>query len=146
MTRNNLENPIFLTIMLIFITTINVISSIHFFLIMIAGFLFNAFYICLKKRYLYSLSFIILTFLFIEINSGLKPFSLVLLSFFLYIFILPKVERIVSFTTIYPYLFIILFYFGVFIIWSLTFSMQTPIIFVLFLNIIIDIVLFGILV
>lgn len=146
MTRNNLENPIFLTIMLIFITTINVISSIHFLLIMLCGFLFNAFYICLKKRYLYSLTFIILTFLFIEINSGLKPFSLVLLSFFLYIFILPKVERIVSFTAIYPYLFIILFYLGVFVIWSITFNVQTPIMLILFLNIIIDIFLFGILV
>ena len=67
MTRNNLDNPIFLFIVLIIAITVNTIASIHFLLIMFAGVLFTAFYRCLRKRYLYSLTFVILAFLFISI-------------------------------------------------------------------------------
>ena len=80
MTRNNLDNPIFLFIVLIMAITVNIISSIHFLLITFAGILFTAFYRCLRKRYLYSLTFVVIAFLFIEINTGLKPFTLTLLS------------------------------------------------------------------
>lgn len=143
MTRNNLDNPLFLFILLILIVTINTISSIHFLLIMIVGVLFNAFYVCLKNRYLYSLFFVILTFLFIEINSGLKPFSLILLSFFLYVFIIPKIERIISYKGFYPYIFIILFYLGVIFIWEISFDMADNVLSVLFLNMLIDLIFFG---
>ena len=85
MTRNNLDNPFFLFLVLLMAITINTIFSIHFLLIMFAGILFTAFYRCLKKRYLYSLAFVIIAFLFIEVNTGLKPFSLSLLSLFIYI-------------------------------------------------------------
>ena len=81
MIRNNLDNPIFLMLVLLMAITINAITSIHFLLVMFAGILFTAFYRTLRKRYLYSLTFVVIAFLFIEINSGLKPFSLSLLSF-----------------------------------------------------------------
>lgn len=143
MIRNNLENPIFLYILLILIVTINTISSIHFLLIMLAGVLFNAFYICLKKRYLYSLFAVIVTFLFVEINSGLKPFSLVLLSFFLYVFIIPRLEKFVSFSKINNYLFILLFYIGVMVIWQFNFTTDNNITSVLLFNMLIDLIFFG---
>ena len=63
MTRSNLDNPIFLFILLVLIVTVNAISSIHFLLVMLAGILFTAFYRCLRKRYLYSLAFVIISFL-----------------------------------------------------------------------------------
>ncbi|GGD37951.1 hypothetical protein GCM10012288_10060 [Malaciobacter pacificus] len=143
MIRNNLENPIFLYILLILIVTVNTISSIHFLLIMLSGVLFNAFYICLKKRYLYSLFFVIITFLFVEINSGLKPFSLVLLSFFLYVFVIPQTERLVSFSRLNNYLHIVLFYIGVFITWELNFENSDGISLILLINMFIDLIFFG---
>ena len=79
MSRNNLDNPIFLFIVLLLIIAVNTISSIHFLLVMFAGILFTIFYKCLKGRYLYSLAFVVIAFLFIEVNTGLKPFTLCLL-------------------------------------------------------------------
>lgn len=122
---------------------INMISSVHFVLIMLSGVLFNILYLCLKKRYIYSSMVVIFTFLFIEINSGLNPFSLTILSLFLYAFIIPTVEKIVSFDYLNPYINITLFYLGVIFIWWLSFGLQTHIIISLLGNILIDIIFFG---
>lgn len=144
MTRNNLDNPIFLFIVLILAITVNAISSIHFLLVIFAGILFTAFYRCLKKRYLYSLAFTIVAFLFIEINTGLKPFSLTLLSLFIYIFILPKDESHTSYNLSSSYLYIAFFYIGLLIIWSMSFGINFNILITLFLNLLIDLIFFGV--
>ena len=144
MTRNNLDNPIFLFIVLIFAVTVNAISSIHFLLVMFAGILFTAFYRCLRKRYLYSLTFVVMAFLFIEINSGLKPFSLSLLSLFIYIFILPKVENSNTYNSSNSYIYIIIFYIGLIVLWSLFFGMDERIFFTLMINTFIDLIFFGV--
>jgi len=144
MTRNNLDNPIFLFALLLVIITINTISSIHFLLIMISGVTFISFYLSLKRKYPYSLFFIVLTFTFIEINSGLKPFSLSLLSLFIYIFIIPKVDRIMSFNKLNEYIYILIFYLGVFLIWVMTLGMSDNFITIIFVNIIIDLLFFGV--
>ncbi|APW65937.1 hypothetical protein [Arcobacter peruensis] len=144
MTRNNLDNPIFLFTFLLVAITINTISSIHFLLIMLAGVTFVAFYTCLKRKYLYSLLFVVLTFFFIEINSGLKPFSLTLLSLFIYIFIIPKTHRIMSFSSLNEYIYILIFYLGVFFIWVMTIGMSDSFIAIIFVNIIIDLLFFGV--
>ncbi|MGM0518709.1 MAG: hypothetical protein ACQERD_03575, partial [Campylobacterota bacterium] len=115
---NNLENPIFLFTLLLLAITLNIISSIYFLLILMCGVLFIAFYECLQSRRLYSLFFIVLTFTFIEINSGLKPLSLTLLSLFLYIFIVPSINRSITYSNINKYIYVILFYIGMLIIWS----------------------------
>ncbi|AXX94808.1 MULTISPECIES: hypothetical protein [Arcobacter] len=144
MTRNNLDNPLFLFIVLIIAITINTIASIHFLLIMLSGIIFTAFYRCLRKRYLYSLALVILAFLFIEINSGLKPFSLSLLSLFIYIFILPKVDNSTSFNLINSYIYIMFFYIGLTIMWALSFGMDERIFLSLIVNLIIDLLFFGV--
>ncbi len=143
MTRNNLDNPFFLFIVLIIAITVNTISSIHFLLIMLAGVLFTGFYRCLRKRYLYSLTFIVLAFLFIEINSGLKPFSLTLLSLFIYIFILPKMENSFSYNSVNDYLYISFFYVGLIFLWSFSLGLDENILFALFINFLIDLIFFG---
>lgn len=144
MTRNNLDNPIFLFTLLLAIITINTISSIHFLLIMLAGVCFIAFYACLKRKYLYSLLFVILTFMFIEINSGLKPLTLTLLSLFIYIFIIPSIHRIMSFKALNEYIYILIFYLGLSLIWVMTIGMSDNFITVIFINIIIDLIFFGV--
>ncbi len=144
MTRNNLDNPIFLFIVLILAITVNAISSIHFLLVMFTGILFTAFYRCLKKRYLYSLAFTIIAFLFIEINTGLKPFSLTLLSLFIYVFILPKDESYTSYNVASSYIYMGVFYLGLLIIWSIVFGLDFSLFLTLFINLIIDVIFFGV--
>jgi hypothetical protein len=123
--------------------TVNIISSIHFLLIMFAGILFTAFYRCLRKRYLYSLTFVVIAFLFIEINTGLKPFTLTLLSLFIYIFILPKDENHTSYNLSSSYIYIIFFYLGLLILWSIIFGLNTTMLFTIFVNTIVDLLFFG---
>jgi hypothetical protein len=144
MTRSNLDNPIFLFILLVLIVTVNAISSIHFLLVIFAGILFTAFYRCLKKRYLYSLTFVVIAFLFIEINTGLKPFSLTLLSLFIYVFILPKEESYTSYNLSSSYIYIIFFYIGLLIMWSIMFGFDLNILIALFINLLIDLIFFGV--
>ena len=143
MTRNNLDNPIFLFIVLLIAITVNIISSIHFLLIMFAGILFTAFYRCLRKRYLYSLTFVVIAFLFIEVNIGLKPFTLSLLSLFIYVFVLPKDENHTSYNLSSSYIYIIFFYLGFLILWSIIFELNTQILLTLFANVMIDLLFFG---
>ena len=144
MAKNNLDNPFFLFIVLLLAVTVNTISSIHFLLVMFAGILFTAFYRCLKKRYLYSLTFVVIAFLFIEINTGLKPFSLTLLSLFIYIFILPKDESYTSYNVSSGYLYIIFFYIGLLVMWTIVFGFDLDISVILFINLIIDLMFFGV--
>ena len=143
MAKNNLDNPFFLFIVLLLAVTVNTISSIHFLLVMFAGILFTAFYRCLKKRYLYSLTFVVIAFLFIEINTGLKPFSLTLLSLFIYIFILPKDESYTSYNISSGYIYIIFFYIGLIIMWSILFGLHSHLLITLFINLIIDLIFLG---
>lgn len=146
MTRNNLDNPIFLFTLLLIAVILNTISSIYFLLIMLSGILFMAFFVCLKRKYFYSLTFVVIAFLLIEVNSGLKPLSLTLLSLFLYIFILPRINRTMSFSSLNSYLYITIFYIGVMLIWSLTTDINETIVKAIVLNILIDLVLFGVLI
>ena len=145
MTRNNLDNPVFLFIVLTLAVMVNTISSIHFLLVMFSGILFTAFYRCLKERYLYSLTFVVIAFLFIEVNTGLKPFTLSLLSLFLYIFILPKDENYTYNNLSSSYIYIIIFYIGLLIIWSVVFELNETILVTLLVNILIDLIFFGVL-
>ena len=144
MTRNNLDNPFFLFIILSLVVMVNTISSIHFLLVMFAGILFTIFYRCLKERYLYSLAFVVIAFLFIEINTGLKPFTLSLLSLFLYIFILPKDENYSYDNLSSSYIYILIFYIGLLIIWSVVFELNETILITIFVNILIDLIFFGV--
>ena len=143
MTKSNLDNPIFLFIILSLVVMVNTISSIHFLLVMFAGILFTIFYRCLKERYLYSLAFVVIAFLFIEINTGLKPFTLSLLSLFLYIFILPKDENYSYDNLSSSYIYILIFYIGLLIIWSVVFELNETILITIFVNILIDLIFLG---
>src|SRR5574344_856361 len=125
MIRNRLENPIILFFVLLVIISINLIASINFFLIMFSGVLFIA-------------------FLFIEINSGLKPFSLTLLSLFIYIFIIPKSDSYGSYDLANSYVYMLFFYVGLIIMWSLFYGMDEKIFFALLLNILFDFIFFGV--
>ena len=140
MIKNSLDNPIFLLTILILAVISNLIASVHFLLVLFVGIIFTAFYRTLKKRYYYLFFLVIVAFLFIEINSGLKPFSLSLLSFFIYIFIIPRYESN-SFSSL---VYVIFFYLGLTIMWFLSFGLDERIIFALIINLFIDLLFFGV--
>jgi len=138
--KHILDNPFFLFFLILFIVSVSFISSIHFLVILFAGVLSNLFYRTIRQKYYYSLAFVIIAFLIIELNIGLKPFSLSLISFFMYIFIVPKYED--NHTS--GFLYILIFYFVLSILWLIFFNFEIMDIYTLMMNIIMDIVLFGI--
>ena len=146
MRRNNLDNPLFIFFIFILTIIVNTISSIYFLSITLAGLVFTAFFVCLKKKYYYSLFLTILAFLFIEVNSGLRPLSLTLLSLFIHVYVLPYINRIMSFSKLNTYLYITIFYIGILILWSFQTEITSTIFFSIILNIFIDFILFGVMI
>ncbi|RBQ31532.1 hypothetical protein ACNSOS_02185 [Aliarcobacter vitoriensis] len=140
MVRNSLDNPVFIFFLLVFAVSINFLASIHFLVIIFAGIISTAFYRTLKQRYYYSFALVIIAFLFIELNMGLKPFSLSLLSFFVYLFIIPRYEQ----SHVNGFLYIIFFYIGLAIMWYIFFNFDTIFSYILIVNLIIDLIIFGI--
>ena len=146
MTKNLLDNPFFLFIFCLFSIVLNTILSSHFILLTFSGFIFLMFYVALKNRYYYSLLTVIITFTFIEYNIGLHLFSLSIISLFIYVFIVPFINRINAFTKINKYVHIIIFYGLLHITWGLQTSFTDTLFFSLLANLIIDAFLIGVLI
>lgn len=146
MKINNFDNPIFIFLFCIFAIITNVISSIYFFPILLLGVLFMAFYVSLKKSYYYSLALVILTVILIESNNGFKPISIILLFSFTYVFAAPYIKRVLSFNTLNSYLYMTTFYIGLALLWSINNEVNLNLLLVIFLNLIIDFIIFGLLV
>lgn len=138
-----LHNPYFIFFLGIFTVFINITSSVHFFPILLAGVIFLAFLKSIKNKYYYSLVYLILIFLFIEYNSGFLPFSFTLLSLFIYTFILPNLDRVISLHNLNKYIYILTFYIGVILIWVFTNDLNFNLISNIILNIVIDFFIYG---
>ena len=146
MKINKFDNPIFIFLFCLFAVFINTISSVYFFPVFLLGSLFMAFFVCLKKRYYYSFSLVILTILLIELNSGLKVFSVLLLCIFLYLFITPYIKRVLSFDSLNSYIYIFVFYLGIYFLWAINNPITTQLNYTIFINLIIDLFIFGVLI
>lgn len=140
----NLDSPIFIFTLCTFSVLINIISSINFFPILLVGVLFMGFFVCLKKKYYYSLALLIIAFLFIELNNGFKAFSITLLAFFIYIFIAPYIKRVLSFNSLNSYIFILIFYIGLYFLWALNNEITEQLNYTILINLIIDFIIFGV--
>jgi len=110
---------------------------------MLAGFVFLAFIKCIRNKYYYSMFFITLAMLFIELNNGFPPFTLLLLSMFSYMFVIPKIKKVISFSGLNYFIYIIWFYAAMFVIWSILEGIDITLVGTIFLNIIIDFILVG---
>ena len=143
MAKNLLDNPIFIFIFSIIAIFLNTILASHFLLLIFSGFLFLAFNTALKNRYMYSLFVVIITFTIIEYNSGIKLFTLSIISLFLYVFILPFVNRINSFNKSNNYVYIIIFYGLLHTIWGMQTNFTEVLFFSLLINFVIDVILIG---
>ncbi len=146
MKINNFDNPIFIFAFCCFAIITNVISSIHFFPILLLGILYMAFYVSLKKRYYYSLFYVILTVFLIEINNGFKPLSIILLMSFTYVFLTPYIKRTLSFNILNSYIYMSVFYLGLLILWSINNDVQTSLYYTILINAILDFIIFGLLI
>lgn len=140
MVKNSIDNPVFLIFLLIFSISINFLASTHFLVILFAGVLSTLFYRTLKQKYYYSFTLVVLSFLFIELNMGLKPFSLSLLSYFVYLFIIPRYEQ----NQISILLNVIFFYFVLGVIWYIFFNFESFFSYILIINLVIDLIIVGI--
>lgn len=138
-----LHNPIFIFLLTIFTIAINIISSTHFFPIMLAGIIFLSLKKAVKNSYYYSALVLIIAFLFIEYNNGFMPFSLTLLAFFIYLFVIPNLTRVISLHNLNSYIYILTFYLGMIILWSFTNGFSFYLIKNVFINILIDFLIFG---
>jgi len=134
-------NPFNIFFMFIVVSCINIIMPVHFISILLAGFVFTSFLYCIKHKYYYSLFFVILTFIFIEISSGINIGTLSLWSFFVYIFIIPKVKYFLSSRTFYLIIILMIFYFGVFILFAINSEVNQILVSKIILNYILDIFL-----
>lgn len=144
MRNNSLDNPFFIFLLCISSIFVNILSTIYFFPILFTGILFMAFFISLKRRYYYSLMIVIITFCFIELNNGFKIFSLSLLSTFVYVFIAPYIKRTLSFTSLNSYIYMAVFYFGIYIMWSFNNDLTPQLNYTLLVNLVIDFIIFGV--
>lgn len=143
MKKNILDNPFFTFFIFILTIITNTISSVYFTSVMLAGFVFLAFIKCVKNKYYYSLFFILLAFLFIELNNGFYPFSLILLAIFSYIFIIPRISQVMSFSGLNYFVYVLWFYSAILIIWAFANTINFTLVSTLFLNIIVDFILIG---
>lgn len=144
MKENLLDNHFFIFFLFILTAIVTTISSIYFFSIMLSGLLFLAFKRCLKNKAYYSLCFVLLSFLFVELNNGFKPFSLILLATFTYLFVVPYLKRVISFNDLNSYVYIICFYIGIGAIWAVMQESSFYLFGTLLINILIDFIIFGI--
>jgi len=128
---------------LIVISITNIISSVYFVPVFLAGVVFKIFLISLKKEYYYILAFSVITFLIIEVVQGFKPFLLTASALFLCYFVIPRIKHTFSSSLISEVIFILLFYSTIFVvtIFNATFSMNMLTIFLY--NFLIDIIIVG---
>ena len=137
------SNPLNIFLMFIIISLINILMPVHFISILLAGFVFMAFIYCIKYKYYYSLFFVILTFVFIEISNGLNIGTLSLLSFFIYVFLVPKIKYFLASKTFYLIILIMLFYVGIFLLFAISGDINQVLISKIVINYIIDIFLIS---
>lgn len=140
MSINSLDNPIFLIIFISILVFISVIASSFFITIPFAGIISIAFYRTLKQKHYYSFAFVVFALLLIELNMGLRPFSLSLIAYFIYLFVIPKYEQ----EKANNYIYIMFFYLGMLIVFTIFYDISIYIFFVLLFALILDIILFGI--
>ncbi|PHO11056.1 hypothetical protein CPG37_01005 [Malaciobacter canalis] len=146
MKRNIFDNILTVVFVFFFTIIVNFISSIYFNPIFLIGVLFLTFMHTIKREYYYSAFFLTLAMLFLELNNGFKPFSLLLLSFFVYAFIASYIKRVVSFSQLNDYIYILVFYFGFTILYIMNNTYSYELFFTIFINIVIDFIIVGLMI
>ncbi len=143
MKRNIFDNPIAIVLLLIIVFLLNIISSTFFVKLTMSGIVFLAFLNTLQKKYYNSFFIIILSFLIIESNQGLKLFTLVSFSLISYITIIPYLDKFFTIQGVRDFVHIFYFYFILAVLYSIFISFDINIIITFILNFILDIIVLG---
>jgi len=130
-------------ILLFLVSIINIIFTTYFVTFLLAGVAFKIFALSIKKEYNYMLLVSIFVFLVIENAQGFFPFSLTLISVIVYYFIMPKIKHIFSSKFMYDVLFVFCFYLLMYINAQVYSSFDLQMVFKMFMNFIIDIIIIG---
>jgi hypothetical protein len=112
-----LLNHFVLALMLFISISVNVISSTHFYPILFIGVIYYLFSNLLHKKEYYKLFWLLPAFLIFEVNFGLPIFSMIILSYIVFSFIIPAFSSNLSFSKsnyfIGLFIFYIIFFFFV---------------------------------
>ena len=147
MYRNSLfDNPLAIFLLFLIVSIVNIISTVHFVSILLGGIVFMAFIRCVEKKYYYSLSLIVFSFIIIENTQGLKIFSLSLLSYFIYLFVIPKLKTFLTSINLYTFSIILSFYAGMVILYMFLGDINLEFISKVIMNYFLDIFIVSILI
>ena len=116
MRRSIFNNQAIIFLTSIFVIFVNILGSVHFITITLAGVMFYLSQICYKHKMYYTLFFVLIAFLVIEITQNLAPFSLFLISFLLYTIVLPIIDRMFSVEKLKLIIDVVLFYLSVILV------------------------------
>ncbi len=145
MTKNLFDNPFYIVLLFFVVTFFNIIFTVHFIPLMLAGVVFTAFIYVYERENYYSLALTILSFIMIEISQGMPFLSLSLLSFLIYMFLIPKIKQIFSLGELDFLLFMIIFYSSYLLLYFLLEGVNLSVLFKIVLNVLVDLILVGIL-
>ena len=112
-----LLNHFVLALMLFISISVNVISTTHFYPILFIGVIYYIFSYLLHKKEYYKLFWLLPAFLIFEVNFGFPIFSMIILSYIVFSFIIPAFSSNLSFSKsnyfIGLFIFYIIFFFFV---------------------------------
>jgi len=141
----SLSNPFIVFGIFLIVSILNIILSVHFITILFVGVIFTSFIHSISFKYYWSLVFSILAFIFIEISNGLSIGSLSLVSFFIYTFIVPKIGNYLKSKIVYLGILNLIFYSGVFLLFSINSEINNILVSKIILNFILDLFLVSLL-
>jgi hypothetical protein len=93
-----LLNHFVLALVLFISISVNVISTTHFYPILFIGVIYYLFSNLLHKKEYYKLFWFLPAFLIFEVNFGLPIFSMIILSYIVFSFIIPAFSSNLSFS------------------------------------------------
>jgi hypothetical protein len=141
--KNIFDNGYILFLLLIIVAVVNIVASVYFLSIMLAGVVFVAYSRCLKTQNYYPMIFVLIAFLIIELNNGFKPFSIILVASFIHVYLIPFLTRIVVIDSLSDFLQITLLYVAMAILWLISNDLNFSLVKILVLNFILDIIIIG---
>jgi len=135
--------PQYYSFVLISIILLNIIFTTYFINIFFLGIVFILFNDSLKNEYYYIAILSVITFLFIETLHGIVAFLFLIISLFLYNFIISKLKNLFAYSSIKEIIYIFIFYILFFLSYIALNGYSKTIIFIFLLNLFIDIVIIG---
>ena len=142
---NKLDNPFIVIFFPIAIILINLVFSTYFIPIFLLTIVFIIFNNCINKKFYYQLFFTVLSILILENLQGFQPFTIVFLFLLIYMFVKPSLKKIFASSEIINYILVFHIYFAIWLIEFFIYGVSESITSIIFINLILDILVIGLL-